>query len=201
MDRGWIHRTGSLWIDKDTQNSTASVHSCHEIHTSQYVPLRERGKDQRDLLHQKSIWLRNQDSNAHQRQRPIHQSPNWKDIPWHWSLRIILCGLWRSLISSISRKIHRCLQGVSSYRPPTGKADITTRVEMMRQDSRTANQFCNEFKMLIAQLGPKIDLRWFHVHFFRDIDKNVRREIVRYRFRGQPSGFCGREILVILVHS
>ena len=29
----------------------------------------------------------------------------------------------------------------------------------------------------------------------------IRRMSVRYRFRGQPSGFCGREILVILVHS
>ena len=30
---------------------------------------------------------------------------------------------------------------------------------------------------------------------------NHERRSVRYRFRGQPSGFCGREILVILVHS
>ena len=61
-----------------------------------------------------------------------------------------------------------------------GEADIITRVETMHQDSRTINQFCNEFKMLIAQLGPKTDLHWIHVHFFRGVDKNVRCAMIPF---------------------
>src|SRR5213595_1551713 len=34
MDRGGVHRTGSLQVDEDTHNPTASGHSYHKIHTS-----------------------------------------------------------------------------------------------------------------------------------------------------------------------
>ena len=61
-----------------------------------------------------------------------------------------------------------------------GEADIITRVETIRQDTRTTNQFCDELKMLIAQLGPKTDLRWTHVHFFRGVDKNVHRAMIPF---------------------
>ena len=66
------------------------------------------------------------------------------------------------------------------HQATNGEADIITRVETIRQDTRITNQFCNEFKMLIVQLGPKIDLRWIHVHFFRGVDRNVRRAMISF---------------------
>ena len=84
-------------------------------------------------------------------------------------------------MSNLSRLFEKFIEAFKEYHQVTnGEADIITRVETMRQDSRTTNQFCNEFKMLIAQLGPKTDLRWIHVHFFRGVDKNVRRAMIPF---------------------
>ena len=66
------------------------------------------------------------------------------------------------------------------HQATNGEADLITRVETILQDTRTTPQFCNEFKMLIAQLGPKTDLRWTHVHFLRGVDRNVRRAMVPF---------------------
>jgi hypothetical protein len=66
------------------------------------------------------------------------------------------------------------------HQATNSEADMITRVETMSQDTRTTSEFCNEFKLLITQLGPKADLRWVHKHFFRAVDRNICRAMIPY---------------------